>query len=183
MAKLRRFFESRNIHFITCSTYRRTRVFDSDRFKLVFVDTLRALRLELQFKLIGYVLMPEHFHLMIWPPPIVTPSRIMQSLKERTARDILDQLEQNQEIAWCRKILARCMLPPTFHGHERRRIWLPRFHDMNIYTEKKRLEKLDYMHANPVKRGLVKTPGDWPWSSWRFYYLGDDSLLAMDYVA
>ncbi|MBZ5536852.1 MAG: hypothetical protein LAO31_12935 [Acidobacteriia bacterium] len=43
---------------------------------------------------------------------------------------------------------------------------------MNIYTEKKRLEKLDYMHANPVKRRLVSEAGDWPWSSWRFYYLG-----------
>ncbi|MBZ5538815.1 MAG: transposase [Acidobacteriia bacterium] len=182
MAKLRRFFEGRNIHYITCSTYRQTPVFDSDRFKLLFVDTLRALRLELQFKLIGYVLMPEHFHMMIWPSATVNPSRVMKSLKERTALGILDQLDQNQQSTWCRKILSRCILPPTFHGHERRRVWLPRSHDINIYTEKKRLEKLNYMHANPVKRGLVKTPGDWPWSSWRFYYLGDDSLLTMDNV-
>ena len=120
--------------------------------------------------------------MMIWPPPTADPSRIMQSLKEQTAVNIFDQLEQNQQINWCQKILAQCILPPTFHGHERRRVWLPRSYDMNIYTEKKRLEKLNYMHANPVKRGLVKMPGDWPWSSWRFYNLGDDSLLAMDYV-
>ena len=53
---------------------------------------------------------------------------------------------------------------------------------MNIWTEKKRLEKLNYMHMNPVKRRLVQKPGDWPFSSWRFYYLGDASLLAMDRV-
>jgi putative transposase len=53
---------------------------------------------------------------------------------------------------------------------------------MNIWTPKKRDEKLNYMHNNPVKRGLVKEPGDWPWSSWRFYFLNDTSLLAMDAV-
>ncbi len=51
---------------------------------------------------------------------------------------------------------------------------------MNIWSEKKRLEKLNYMHNNLVKRRLVKGAGDWPWSSWRFYYLGDGSVLAMD---
>ena len=42
------------------------------------------------------------------------------------------------------------------------------------------LNHLHYMHNNPVKRGLVKQPGDWPWSSWRFYFLNDASLLTMD---
>jgi hypothetical protein len=46
--------------------------------------------------------------------------------------------------------------------------------------EKKELEKLDYMHNNPVTRGLVSSPGDWPWSSWRFYFLEDTWLMAMD---
>ncbi len=50
----------------------------------------------------------------------------------------------------------------------------------NVYSEKKRLEKLDHMHQNPVKRGLVKSPGEWAWSSWRFYFLHDASILARD---
>ena len=53
-------------------------------------------------------------------------------------------------------------------------------YDMNIWSEKKRLEKLTSMHNNPVKRGPVGQPGDWPWSSWRVYYLEDPSILAMD---
>ena len=64
----------------------------------------------------------------------------------------------------------------------RYRVWQRKFYDMNIWSEKKRLEKLTYMHHNPVKRGLVKEPGDWPWSSWRFYYLEDASVLRMDYM-
>ena len=51
---------------------------------------------------------------------------------------------------------------------------------MNIWSEKKRIEKIDHMPNNPVKRVLVVQPGDWPWSSWRFYYLEDSSILAMD---
>jgi hypothetical protein len=55
-----------------------------------------------------------------------------------------------------------------------------RFHPFNVYTEEKRLEKLNYMHSNPAKRGLVNCPGDWPWSSWRYYFLQDASVLRMD---
>ena len=53
--------------------------------------------------------------------------------------------------------------------------------DLNIWSDKKQNEKIDYMHNNPVARGLVSHPGDWPWSSWRFYYCEDSSLLAMDH--
>ncbi len=51
---------------------------------------------------------------------------------------------------------------------------------MNLWTPKKTLEKLGYIHNNPVRRGLVSEPGEWPWSSWRFYYREDSSVLRMD---
>ncbi len=50
-----------------------------------------------------------------------------------------------------------------------RSFWQPRFYDFNVYTNGKKREKLDYMHSNPVTRGLVRHPKDWPWSSWSFY--------------
>jgi hypothetical protein len=49
-----------------------------------------------------------------------------------------------------------------------------------VWSEKKFMEKLEYMHNNPEKRGLVSSADQWPWSSFRFYYLEDSSLLAMD---
>jgi len=51
---------------------------------------------------------------------------------------------------------------------------------MNIWSDKKQNEKIDYIHNNPVARGLVGSPGEWPWSSWRFYYREDRSVLAVD---
>jgi hypothetical protein len=63
----------------------------------------------------------------------------------------------------------------------RYRVWNRRGYDMNIWSDKKQNEKIDYIHNNPVVRGLVAHPGDWPWSSWRFYCREDRSLLGMDH--
>jgi len=52
------------------------------------------------------------------------------------------------------------------------RVWQKRFYDFNVWTEEKRIEKLRYMHRNPVKRGLVARPEDWEWSSFRAYACG-----------
>ena len=60
--------------------------------------------------------------------------------------------------------------------------WQARFYDFNAYSHEKKNEKLDYMHANPVNRGLVRHPQDWPWSSWAFYFGSESGLIAMDPV-
>ena len=168
------------LHFVTTSTYRRARVFDSDRFKRKFITSLADLRAELGFRIIGYVLMPEHCHLLLWPSESANPSQIMQRLEERVAKFILKNLRQNSEFAWCRRMFDRFRLPPSVHHHAHHRVWQRRFYDFNVWSERKIREKLDYMHNNPVGRRLVEKPGDWPWSSWRFYYLEDSSVLAMD---
>ncbi len=62
------------------------------------------------------------------------------------------------------------------------RFWQERFYHFNVYSGKKQREKLDYMHANPVTRGLVKHPKDWPWSSWEFHFGGEPTLVPMDAV-
>ncbi len=81
---------------------------------------------------------------------------------------------------WCRKMLTRLQLPPSVHDESHYRLWQRRFYPFSVFTEKKRQEKLKYMHNNPVKRGLVSSPENWPWSSWRFYFLQDTSILRMD---
>jgi REP-associated tyrosine transposase len=121
--------------------------------------------------------MPEHFHLLIHPWAQADPSPIIQNLKERTARFALKTLRQNTERAWRQKVLSRLMLPPTVHLHGPYRVWQRRFYDLNIWSRRKIGEKLNDMHGNPVKRGLVKSPEQWPWPSFRFYYFEDTSML------
>ncbi len=60
--------------------------------------------------------------------------------------------------------------------------WQLRFYDFNVYSHKKKKEKLEYMHANPVVRGLVRHPKDWPWSSFSFYAKNEAGLAGIDAV-
>ncbi len=178
----RHFYGQGHYHYLTENTYRRARIFDSDRFRHKFVQTLDELRTELGFKIFAYVLMPEHCHLLLWPSTAANPSQIMQKLSERTANFTLRNLRENLAYPWCQKMRKRFELPATVHHHAHYRVWNRRGYDMNICSGKKQNEKIDYIHNNPVARGLVAHPGDWPWSSWRFYYREDRSLLAMDHM-
>ena len=150
-----------HLHFITASTYRRAGLFDSPRFRERFIETLDQLRHEFDFRFVGSVLMPERLHLRLWPRKAHSPSRIVGSLKQRTARHIAENLKRSEE-PWCRRMLEKIVLPETVHDESTYRVWQRRFYDFNVWSESKRLEKLHYMHGNPVKRRLVANPVDWP---------------------
>ena len=180
MSVSRRYFAPSHLQFITSSVFGRLKLFDSYRLRLMFVEVLREYRQELGFLLIGWVLMPEHFHFLIKPEPAESTSRLLQELKKRTAQRVVSVLTENQGHAWCRKVLNGLRLPPSVHSDSRYRVWERRFYPCGVHSEKKRLEKLNYMYNNPVKRDLVRSPEGWPWSSFRFCYLNDTSLLSMD---
>ena len=128
-----------HLHCLTANVYRRARIFDSDRFKRQFVQTLGGLRAEMGFRIAGYVLMPEHCHLLIWPSDLGNPSQIMQKLSERTANFILRNLRRNLALPWCRKMLSRFELPLTVHHHAHFRVWHRGGYDMNIWSEESTL--------------------------------------------
>ena len=103
-----RHFEPGQLQFITTSTYRRSRLFTCQRFSWIFVETLRQLRQEIGFLLIGWVLMPEHFHLLIRPQPAEDTVHFMRELKKRSAQQIIAALQRNRHQPRCRALLARC---------------------------------------------------------------------------
>jgi REP element-mobilizing transposase RayT len=108
------------LQFITTSTYRRNRLFTCQRFCAIFVDSLRQLRKEMGFLLNGWVLMPDHFHLLIRPEPAEATVRVMQELKKRTAQQIIAVLTRNQDNPQCRNMLARLRLPLRHQGTKKR---------------------------------------------------------------
>ena len=180
MPSYHRVYGPGELQFITSSTYRRTPLFLSELFRRCFVRRLDEVRQEWHFLLIGWVLMPEHFHVLIKPEPAETTPLIVKGLKEESAKRILRTLRENLQFPWCRKTLARLRLPSTVHDESHYRLWQRRFYPFNVFSDSKLQQKLDYMHNNPVTRGLVNSPEDWPCSSWRFYYLEDASILRMD---
>jgi putative transposase len=160
---LHRSYGAQHLHFITCSCYRRLPFLNSARSRDCFLSILELTRQRYRFVVVGYVVMPEHIHLLISEPEVGTPSTVMQVLKQRTAHALLSQRKRRDPRQ--RKLFG--------DESPRRAFWQARFYDFNVWTTKKRLEKLRYMHRNPVKRGLVESPEQWRWSSYRFYLLGE----------
>lgn len=160
---LHRTYGAHHLHFITCSCYRRLPFLSAARHRDRFLTILEQTRERYRFVVVGYVVMPEHIHLLLTEPEVGTPSTVMQVLKQRTAHALLPKRKR-------RNLRQRNL----FGGEMPRRVfWQARFYDFNVWTTKKRVEKLRYMHRNPVKRGLAETPEQWPWSSYRFYLLDE----------
>ena len=160
---LHRTYGAHHLHFITCSCYRRLPFLNSAKSRDRFLGILEQTQQRYRFVVVGYVVMPEHVHLLISEPEVGSPSTVMQVLKQRTARALLPKQKRRD---------------PRQHNlfedePAHRAFWQARFYDFHVFTSKKRVEKLRYMHRNPVKRGLVKSPEQWRWSSYRFYRLGE----------
>jgi len=170
---LKRRYGRRDLHFITCSCYRRLPLLRSMASRNVLVKILGEVRDRYRFALVGYVIMPEHIHLLISEPPNGTPSSILQVFKQRVSR----RLRRKPRV---RSSTAQLSFRFDSSDHRLPQFWQPRFYDFNVWSQKKITEKLHYMHLNPVKRKLVVHPRDWPWSSFSFYEGKDSALVRID---
>jgi putative transposase len=152
------------LHFITTSCYQRRALLGSRRNRDLFLKVLEQVRKRHHFGVVGYVVMPEHVHLLFSEPERGNPSVVMQALKQGFARRVLAKLrarnDPRQAGLWTTALDA---------GH----IWQRRFYDFVVFSDQKRIEKLRYMHRNPVARGLVLSPEQWAWSSFRHYANGE----------
>jgi putative transposase len=166
-----RYYGNQDLHFITCSCYRRQAQLGSAKRRDLFLKILEEARRKYRFVVHGYVVMPEHFHLLITEPEVGDPSVVMKVVKQRFARR-LNQLRKRT--ASSQIALWDCTPDP---------VWQKRFYDFNVWSERKRIEKLRYMHRNPVKRGLVEQPDQWRWSSFRSYYYGEPGLVRVNHQA
>ena len=158
--RLKRYYGAKHLHFITCSCYHRLPMLDTPQRRDFFLQVLEQARQRYRFVVVGYVVMPEHFHLLMSEPESGDPSVVMKVVKQEFARTVhRRESSAAQSQPWCEA------------GQEQ--VWQKRFYDFNVWTEHKRTEKLRYMHRNPVKRGLAASPELWRWSSFRAYFLGE----------
>lgn len=169
--RLERRYGRGHLHFITCSCYHREPFLATHRVRNLFLKILGEVRDSYGFALWGYAVMPEHIHLLISEPEHGTPSTVMQVLKQRVARAVrqrrVRKTSSGQMVLWEG-------VPMKRHAC----FWQRRFYDFNVLSSRKRNEKLNYMHFNPVKRGLVRHPKDWLWKSYRFYASGEGWICA-----
>jgi putative transposase len=174
---LHRVYGARDLHFITFSCYQRQPLLNTAARADLLLRTLERVRCRYRLVVLGYVVMPEHVHLLVSEPQRATLSTAIQALKLGFVRSLegsghaVPRSRKTGE-TWGTPVSSALVFsqgtPTTPH-----RFWQARFYDFNVWTERKRIEKLRYIHRNPVKRGLVASPEQWRWSSFRRYWCGE----------
>jgi putative transposase len=172
---LHRFYGGNDLHFLTFSCYRRIPLFN-DPFRCdLFLQILERVRRRYRLVVLGYVVMPEHVHLLVSESQRETLSTAIQALKLGLVRSLQGFRSKSIVSPTSRKRSEKWGTPTRHPAGPRipNPFWQPRFYDFNVWTEKKRIEKLRYIHRNPVVRGLVASPEEWRWSSFRWYWRGE----------
>lgn len=165
-----------SIFYITNNIYNRIRIFTQPSFVIPILDSLNYYRFQYTCKLIGYVIMPDHIHLLIWPRTSQLVTDFMRDFKRFTSGRIARQAKLEGKTDWTEQFGSA--------GNETDRaeykVWQDSFWEQSIYTEVVLKQKLDYIHLNPVRAGFVAEPGKYPYSSYRNYYLDDNQLIDID---
>jgi putative transposase len=172
--RLKRCYGQKDLHFLTFCCYHRRPYLQTAYAKNLFLKVLAQVRRQFQFSLVGYVLMPDHVHLLLSEPAKGTVSKVLQVLKQRVSRAMRGRKRRTSQ----RQLLLN--FGDTLA--QDRRFWQPRFYDFNLWSHAKKKEKLHYMHVNPVKEQLVRHPHDWPWSGFSFYGYEEPGLIRIDPV-
>ena len=133
---LQRIYGRGDLHFVTFSCFRRRPYLMNPSARTAFVEILDEIRARHGFHLYGYVVMPEHVHLLLDEAGAINPSKVIQVVKQKVS----GRLGHGTGIAF----------------------WQRRFYDFNTWSSGKIKEKLVYIHENPIRRGLVTQPQEWP---------------------
>ncbi len=152
MPRLRHYDNLGTARFITFSCYRKHPYLLDEGCVLSLLEQMKTIRTEYAVRILGYVIMPDHVHLVLDPPAAVNLGVLIGQMKARIAYAIIPTLHD------------RLHRPD---GHPA--IWQRRCYDHNCRSTTVVTEKIIYCHNNPVRRGLVNNPEDWPWSSYRWY--------------
>jgi putative transposase len=139
---------------VTFSCYRRRPNLAAPYPRTCFETSLERVRQSYGLCVYGYVVMPEHVHLLVNEPERGCLSQMLQSLKQSVARTLALRAADS--------------------------FWQARYYDFNVWSDRKFVEKLRYIHRNPVERGLVKQPEDWQWSSFRHYLTGAEGAVTIE---
>jgi putative transposase len=174
----RNLFTEEDTFFITTTVVESTPVFAEEKYCKILIDNIDYYqKFRHPFKVLGYVIMPSHFHWIInIDPKSDSISNIMRDVKKFTAWHVISMAE-----VYGRKDLLRIFKrnAPSYTD-QKKKMWMKRFDDEIIRNYEMSLTKLEYIHNNPVKKGLVTRAEDYRYSSARNYTFGDHSILEVD---
>lgn len=159
-------------HFVTSTVVHWIPVFCREDYFAVLVDSLKHCIDHRGLRVYAYVLMPNHFHL-ICSQADGDLSGVMRDFKRFTSRQISGMLERDGRLVWLRAMQRAA------NGVALARVWDEAFHPVEIRSEKFFRQRLDYLHANPMRAGYVSNPSDWRYSSAAAYFEDGDSPVPL----
>ncbi|MCX7996129.1 MAG: transposase, partial [candidate division WOR-3 bacterium] len=164
------------VYYVTSVTYKRKDVFSdvsSARFLLI---TIAYHRYILDFKLFGYVVMPDHFHILVQPSERYDLPKIMKHIKGNFARKYNEwhiqkpsSAELNNNIPKLGSRRLNADYKKDSRGYYYLPVWQEGYYETVMRDEKDVINRLNYMHNNPVRKGLVKNPDEYEFSSYHQY--------------
>jgi putative transposase len=163
-----------NVYFITTTVMNYDNVFSINReYSLILINSLKFLLKEHRSKLFAYVIMPSHMHLLLYLPEGESLIDYMRDFKKFTSVEIRKLAEKEKRI----DLLKRLERNSISSKNQRYKLWMDRYDELIITSERMLKIKINYIHFNPVKAGLVEKAEDWEFSSARNYYLDDHSIF------
>jgi putative transposase len=177
--RFRIFNKVANLHFITSTISNHKRIFAdgnicNDSYCVIIINSMKHQLVEHKANLIAYVIMPSHLHFIVFIPEAESTSDFIRDFKKYTSFNIRNQLYHDRNYDMI-EIFREAS--PTGGC----KIWTDRFDDKIIVTEHALKTKIDYIHDNPRRAGLVKEITDWKYTSARNYYLDDNSIIEVGF--
>ena len=153
--------------FVSGSTYRRIPVFRYPKPCRLFLDALEAYRTEYGLRIHAYVLMPDHYHLLLYLPPERRPVDFLRDFKSLVGKRIIEWLRVEK----LDKLLARFQLKRTPRRDKDARYCILQYnsHVKALSSNHALRQKIQYIHLNPVREGLAASPDAYIYSSARIY--------------
>jgi len=168
------FTDKHYAYFVTWTVVDWRPLFAEPSYRQIVLDSLNYLRTDKHTQLNAFVAMSSHIHAILWPDDGVNLSDVTPDFKRFTSREISREAERQgaKELLLSFKKARkenRAQDVSTYQG------WQEGSHPEAIFTEKFAKQKIDYIHLNPVRAGIVKTADKWPYSSARAYMLGEET--------
>jgi len=161
-------------YFITTTLFRFEKIFSlGDEYNLIIINSLKKQIKEHNTELYAYVIIPNHIHLLFRLAYGESIIDFMRDFKRETSNEIKLQLKREYRS----NILNRLKHYSRGYKNQKYKVWMDRYDDVIISSEKVFNIKMNYIHANPVKSGLVENMEDWKYSSYRNYIYGDQTLI------
>jgi len=158
-------------YFITSTVVEWIPIFTSERYCNILIQTIKYYQLHNNLEVFAYVIMPEHFHIILRCKELV---KTVQLIKMYSAKQIIKELKANNNYSILEKLSLNKKEYKTNSDYQ---VWQEGYHPQVILNEKVYEQKVNYIHNNPVKRGLVEEITDWKYSSAGFFLKGKESLI------